>query len=104
MANPITFTEPENRFLQELFTEIYQNDQVRSLEGPIILSIVNKLEVWPSSPTFTEQENRRIQYQLESLVELLKPYPYPYSPLTFGQDTQQIQIIQSASAKIQAAQ
>lgn len=104
MPSPISFTENENRLLQSTFTDIYQDDCVRSLEGPLIYSILKLLEQWPVTPTFTEQQSRRVQYQLEKYVELLKPYPYPYSPLTFGQDTQQLQIIQSALDKVKAGQ
>jgi hypothetical protein len=104
MALSITFTEPENRMLQSIFMDIYQDDSVRSLEGDLILSIVKLLEVWPVAPTFTEQQSRRIQYQMEQFTEILTPYPYPYSPLTFGQDTRQLTLIKSVLAKVKAAQ
>lgn len=104
MSLPITLTEPENRTLQEFFVEIYQNDQVRSLEGPLILSILNKLEAWPIDLVLTGQENLRIQYQFEKFEEMLTPYPYPYSPLTFGQDTHQLVLIQSVMSKLKVAQ
>lgn len=103
MPTPITFSAPENGMLQSQFRTIYEDDRIRSVEGAIILSILNKLEAYPVAPPFTEQEERRIQYQMEQFIELLKPYPYPYSPLTFGQDTRQLQLIQSVLAKIEAA-
>lgn len=100
MPTPILFSEPENRMLQEQFREIYEDDRIRSVEGSIILSILNKLEAWPIPPPFTEQEERRLQYQMEKFIEIMKPYPYPYSPLTFGQDTRQLQITQCVLKKI----
>ena len=93
MLNPIDLTETQNRFLQEIFTEIYQNDQVRSLEGPLILSILDKVKTWPAPLVLTEQEDRRLQVQLEQFVEIATPYPYPYYPTTFGQDTRQLSIV-----------
>lgn len=104
MAHPITFTETENRNLQQIILERYQDDRIRSLYGSELNSILHKLEVWPSPTTFTEQESLTIQYQYERLVEILTPYPYPYSPLTFGQDTQQLVIIKSILAKVKAGQ
>lgn len=103
MPNPITLTEPEDQFLQSILTERYQNDCIRSLEGPLFLSLLNQVKTWPAAITFTEQEDRRLQVLLEGLVELLTPYPYPYSPLTFGQDTQQLSIIKSILTKLEAA-
>lgn len=82
---------------------MYQNDQIRSIEGPIILSILTKLETWPIAPVFDYIENRRMQVQFEGFIELVKPYPYPYSPLTFSQDTRQLTLIQSIFAKVLAA-
>lgn len=76
-----------------MFRQMYENDQIRYYEGPIILGIVNKLETYPAAITFTEQENRRIQVEMEAGQELLTPYPYPYDPLTFRQPTQQIEIL-----------
>lgn len=103
MPTPIIFCPAENEMLQSQFRTMYEDDRIRSVEGSIILSILNKLEAYPIPPPFTEQEERRIQYQMEQFVEMLKPYPYPYSPLTFGQDTRQLQLIQDVLAKIEAA-
>lgn len=94
MLNPINLTEPQNRFLQEIFTEMYQNDQIRSVEGDLILSILNKVKTWPVPLVLTEQEDRRLQVQLEQFVEIETPYPYPYYPTTFGQDTRQLNLVQ----------
>lgn len=99
----IVFTEPENRFMQQNFLEMYQDDRIRSLEGPIILGILKKFEAWPTAPLFTEQENRRIQVFLETSDEVLEPYPYPYTPQTFGQDTHQIVLIKSILGKLKIA-
>lgn len=104
MPSPINFTETENRMLQSIFRELYENDEYRSTEGPLLLGIVNKLETWPTLLTLTEQENRRIQYQYESFAEIITPYPYPYSPQTFGQDTRQLSIVKSILTKVVAAQ
>lgn len=93
MLNPINLTEPQNRWMQEIWTELYQDDRVRSLEGPLMLSILDKVKTWPAPLVLTEQEDRRIQYQLEQFVEVMKPYPYPYYPTTFGQDTQQLDLV-----------
>lgn len=103
MPGPISLTETQNRFLQEIFVEIYQDDCVRSLEGPLILSILNKVKAWPTPLQLTEQEARRIQYQLEKFDEIAKPYPYPYYPTTFGQDTQQLTVIDGILAILEAA-
>lgn len=89
--------------LQSQFRTIYEDDRIRFYEGPIILSILNKLQDWPAPPAWTEQEQRRVQYQMEKFIELLKPYPYPYSPLTFGQDTRQLTLIERVLYKIEAS-
>lgn len=103
MPFPIRFSEQENAMLQSIFRTIYEDDRIRFYEGPIILGILNKLTEWPTPPGWTEQEQRRVQYQLEKFIELLKPYPYPYSPLTFGQDTRQLTLIERSLEKIEAA-
>jgi hypothetical protein len=100
----ITFTESENRFMQSIFRTLYEDDAIRSLEGALILSILKKMETWPIAPSLTSKENNRIQYQLEKFIELMKPYPYPYYPTTFGQDTRQISVVQSIMTKIKVAQ
>lgn len=89
--------------LQSQFRTIYEDDRVRSLEGALILSILNKLEAYPTPPAWTEQEQRRVQYQMEQFMEMLKPYPYPSSPLTFGQNTRQLTLIERVLYKIEAA-
>lgn len=103
MPNPITFTEIENRNLQEILMEMYQNDQVRSLEGPLFLAIIAKLEIWPTAPTFTETENRRLQVIYEGFTEQLGTYSAIFSPLTFGQDTRQLSLTKCILKKIKAA-
>lgn len=103
MPTPINFNELENRMLQSQFRSIYENDCVRSLEGPLILGILNKFETWPAEVTFTEQEDRRVQVEMEQYIEIMKPYPYPYSPLTFGQPTEQMQICYGVLQKLKQA-
>lgn len=103
MPYPIQFDQAENALLQSQFRTIYEDDRVRSLEGPIILSILNKLEVWPEPPAWTEQEQQRVQYQMRQFIDLLKPFPYPSSPMTFGQDTRQLTLIEMVLEKIEAS-
>ena len=66
--------------------------QKRQYYEPVYQSIINKVEAYPAPVLFTEQENRAIQTLYEEFLELCKPYPYPYSPLTFSQPTTQIEI------------
>lgn len=70
----------------------------------VLPSIISKLEVWPVPVTFTEQESQALQVKLVEFFEVVKPYPYPYSPLTFSQDTQQLSLVQSILAKVKAGQ
>lgn len=90
---PITFTEIENRNLQEIFIELSQDATRAQYYQAVLPSIISKIEAYPASVLFTEQENRAIQYLYEGFAELLKPYPYPYSPLTFQQPTVQMEIV-----------
>jgi hypothetical protein len=101
---PITFTDQENSFLQTVVNTMYQDDEVRTYEGPLILSILTLLEAYPTPPVFTEQQTRRLQVMLETFIEAATPYPYPYYPTTFGQTTTQLVICHSVLAKVQAAQ
>lgn len=99
----ITFTAKENGFLQSAINTLYQDDYYRSFEGDLLLSILKLLE--PQVPVvFTEKQNRRLQYQMERFLEISLPYPYPYYPTTFGQDTRQLTVIKSIQVKLIAAQ
>lgn len=99
----ITFTALENEFLQSTIMTLYQDDYYRSFEGDLLRSILDLLE--PQVPIdFTEKQNRRLQYQMEKFLETAFPYPYPYYPTTFGQDTHQVSIIKSIQAKLIAEQ
>lgn len=106
MPTPITFTAEENRMLQSQFRTMYEDDSIRSIEGPIILSILQKIEAYPTVPVFTEQEERLIQYQMEQFIEILKPYLYPFTYPTvpvIGQESVQLQLVESVLAKIEAS-
>lgn len=89
--------------LQSFFRTLLEDNRIYFYEGPLITSILNKLSAYPTPPPWTEQEQRRVQWQMEKFIELLKPYPYPYSPLTFGQDTRQLTLIERVLEKIEAA-
>lgn len=89
--------------LQEMFIELSQDAQRRQYYELVYQSIINKIEAWPAPVLFTEQENRAIQYLYEGFVELLKPYPYPYSPLTFSQPTMQVEICFGTLHKLKQA-
>jgi len=81
---------------------MYENDQIRSLEGPLILSIVNKLETWPLDLSLTEQENRRMQVQLESFYEIAKLSPRPCYPTTLNLNSTQANLIIQIQSKLEA--
>lgn len=85
-------------------TEIYQDDERRYYEGPLILSILNIVKSYPADAVFDEKQNRWLQYVMEKFNEIATPYPYPAYPTTFGQDTRLIGIIRSVQAKLKAAQ
>lgn len=91
--------------LQSMLLEMSQNYQtLQYYPDGFLTGILAKLEVWPIAPTFTEQENRALQVLFEGFDEAVKPYPYPYSPLTFSQDTRQVVLVESILAKVKAAQ
>ena len=99
---PINLDEFENRALQSMFTEIKMDAQRRQYY-PNCLDILTKLEAWPSPVILTEQENREIQYLFEGFLEVCKPYPYPYSPLTFSQPTVQVELCYRVLYKLKQA-
>jgi hypothetical protein len=101
MPKPINFTPRENGMLQSQFRTLLEDGEIRYYEGALIQSILTKLELYPTPPAWTEQEQRRVQYQMEKFMEMLKPYPWPYSPLTFGQDTQQLNLIMAVLTRIE---
>lgn len=103
MSTPIVLTEQENRFLQSIFMEMYQSDRLRSYEPDLLLSLVQAFETWPAPLNLTEQQNNRVQWQLQKFQEIMKPYPFPYYPTTFGQDTRQLGVVNSIMDKFKAA-
>ena len=64
----ITFTEQERAFLWSSLNDLYQNWNVRSLEGDLLHGMLVKLR--STTVSFTEQESRRIQYQVQDLKDL----------------------------------
>lgn len=103
MLNPITLTAIQNRFMQDIFTEIYQDDRVRSLEGDLILSILNKVKAWPAPLVLTNQEDRRIQYQLEQFYEVIGQGVQPYVPSTVPLIPPEVVLIQAILKIMEAA-
>ena len=100
---PISFDERENRALQSLLMEIKMDAQRRQYYEPFILDIIGKLEVWPEPIMLTEQENRALQSLFFSFEELVKPFPYPYSPLTFAPSTVQVELCYNILQKLKWA-
>ena len=102
MANPITLTETENRLLQSIFREIYEDYRLRSVEPDMLLSLVQAFETYPAPLVLTAAQTNRVTWQLQKFVEISRPYPYPYYPTTFGQDTRQLRVIESIIVKLGA--
>lgn len=96
-------TQDERLFLQDLINEMYQNDSIRSLEGPLLHGILVKLEQASGtlSATFESKENERIQYMLEQMYEIAGPWPVPYIP-SQCRNTYQLELISSLRLKLQA--
>lgn len=61
-------TDRERNYLFSVFTDLYQNYNVRSLEGPIISSILGKLS--STTVVLTEAENTRAQYLMQDQADL----------------------------------
>lgn len=71
MASIIVFTSQERNFLQETVNQMYQDDSVRTLEGPLLHSILMKLESANTSlsVTFDNMENERMQYMMMTMAQ-----------------------------------
>lgn len=107
MPSIITFTSEECEFLQEIVNEMYQDDSIRSLEGPLIHGILVKLQTAgnPPSVTFGSIENERIQYMTaamnDQLAGVITPTFIPFIPLVDSMKEQR-GLIHSIQLKLMA--
>lgn len=64
----MVLTDRERNYLFSVVNDLYQNYNVRSLEGPVLSSILSKLS--STTVMLTEAENTRTQYLMQDQADL----------------------------------